>query len=87
MDDILYITRDSIERKCIVKTEHYEFKSHKTIKDFERLLDDRFIKTHRACIVNKDKIVKIDRSKKEIMLDNGELIYLVSQKLVKEVIE
>ena len=86
MDDIIYITRDSIERKCVVKTEHYEIKSYKTIKDFEKLLDDRFIKTHRACIVNKERIAKIDRSKKEIMLDNGEKIYLVSQKLIKEVV-
>ncbi|MBE6152469.1 MAG: response regulator transcription factor [Firmicutes bacterium] len=86
MDDIIYITRDSIERKCIVKTEHYEFKSYKTIKEFEELLDDRFIKTHRACIVNKDKIVKIDIPKKEILLNNGEKIALVSPKLVKGVL-
>ena len=86
MDDIIYITRDSIERKCVVKTEHYEFKSYKTIKEFESLLDNRFIKTHRACIVNKDRIAKIDIPKKEIMLDNGEKIYLVSQKLMKEVV-
>lgn len=86
MEDIIYITRDSFERKCIVKTEHYEFKSYKTIKDFEELLDDRFIKTHRACIVNKERIAKIDKSKKEIMLDNGQIIYLVSHKLIKEVV-
>lgn len=86
MDDILYITRDSIERKCVIKTEHYEFKSYKTIKDFENMLDDRFVKVHRACIVNKERIAKIDRAKKEIMLDNGEKIYLVSHKLIKEVV-
>lgn len=85
MDDILYVTRDSVERKCIVKTEHYEFKSYKTIKEFESLLDDRFIKIHRACIVNKDRIVKIDKSKREIMMDTGENLYLVSHKLLKEV--
>lgn len=86
MDDIIYITRDSIERKCIVKTEHYEFKCYMTIKDFESMLDDRFIKTHRACIVNKERISKIDKAKREIVLDNGEIIYLVSNRLVKEVL-
>lgn len=86
MDDIMYITRDSLERKCIIKTEHYQFKSHKTIKELENLLDDRFIKTHRACIVNKDKIAKIDKSKKKIVFDTGETIYLVSQRLIKEVV-
>jgi len=86
MDDILYITRDSIERKCIIKTDYAEIKTYKTLTSICNLLDDRFIKTHRACIVNNDRIIKIDRSKKEIMLDNGETIYLVSQKLIKEVV-
>ena len=85
MDDILYITIDSVERKCIIKTEHYEFKTNKTIKYFEELLDDKFIKTHRACIVNKDRIAKINKSKKEIVLENGEKIHLVSQKMIKGV--
>ena len=85
MDDILYITKDSLERKSVIKTVRYEFKSYKSIKELEKQLDERFIKTHRACIVNKDRIAKIDKTKKEIMLDNGETIYLVSNKLVKEV--
>lgn len=86
MDDIIYITRDSIDRKCVVKTDHYEFKTYKTIKELEQLLDSRFIKIHRACIVNKDRIAKLDKSNKEIMLDTGEKLYLVSQKLVKDVV-
>jgi len=86
MADILYITKDSIERKSIIKTDHYEVKTIKTMKYFERLLDDRFIKTHRACIVNKERIVKVNKSKREIMLDNGETIFLVSNKMIKEVI-
>lgn len=85
MDDILYVTRDSVERKCVIKTDYYEFKSYKTIKELEMLLDDRFIKIHRACIVNKDKIVKIDKSQKEVMMNTGEKIYLVSNKLLKGV--
>lgn len=85
MDDIISITKDSLERKCLVKTEHYEFRSYKTIKEFEKLLDDRFQKVHRACIVNKERIVKIDKGKKEIMLENGDKIYLVSERIVKGV--
>ena len=86
MDDIIYITRDSIDRKCVVKTNYYEIKTYKTIKELEISLDDRFVKIHRACIINKDRIVKLDKSKKEVMLDTGEKLYLVSQKLVKDVV-
>ena len=42
------------------------FKTNITVKDFEQMLDDRFVKVHRACIVNKDKIVKIDKTKKNV---------------------
>lgn len=79
MDDILYITRDSVERKCIIKTNYAEIKTYKPLASILKLLDDRFIQTHRACIVNKDKVVKIDKMRKEILFDNGTTINLLSK--------
>lgn len=79
MDDILYITRDSVERKCIIKTNYVEIKTYKPLASILKLLDDRFIQTHRACIVNKDKVVKIDKMRKEILFDNGTTINLLSK--------
>ena len=79
MDDILYITRDSVERKCIIKTNYAEIKTYKPLASILKLLDDRFIQTHRACIVNKDKVAKIDKMRKEILFDNGTTINLLSK--------
>ena len=79
MDDILYITRDSVERKCIIKTNYAEIKTYKSLASILKLLDDRFIQTHRACIVNKERIAKIDKIRKEILFDNGTMINLLSK--------
>jgi len=85
INDILYITKDSFERKTIIKTDYNEFKVNKTLLEIVELLDDRFIQTHRACYVNSDRKVKIDKTKREIMFDNGETIDLLSDKFRKAV--
>lgn len=84
LNDILYITRDSIDRKSIIKTEHNEYRTYKTLLELQNLLDTRFIQTHRACIVNVDRVNSINRIKKEIMFDNGITIDLLSDKYKKE---
>ncbi len=80
MDDILYITRDSVERKCIIKTDYAEIKTYKPLSSIEKLLDNRFIKTHRACLVNKERVAKIDKIRKTILFDNGVVVSLLSEK-------
>lgn len=85
MDDVLYITRDSVERKCIIKTDYAEIKTYKPLSSVEKLLDNRFVKTHRACFVNKERIAKIDRIRKTILFDNGIIINLLSDKYRKGV--
>lgn len=85
IDDILYITRDSIERKSIIKTDYNEFKTTKTLNELKELLNDNFIQTHRACFVNKDRVAKIDKIRRKIYFDNGEKIDLLSLKYKKEI--
>ena len=85
INDILYITKDSFERKTIIKTDYTEFKVNKTLVEIVDMLDDRFIQTHRACYINSDRKVTIDRSNKIITFDNGESIDLLSDKYRKEV--
>jgi len=80
INDILYITKDSFERKTIIKTDYTEFKVNKTLIELVNMLDDRFIQTHRACYINSDRKVTIDRSNKVITFDNGETIDLLSEK-------
>lgn len=85
IDDILYLTKDSYERKTIIKTDYAEFRVSKTLTELIAMLDDRFIQTHRSCYVNSDRKVSIDRTNKIILFDNGETIDLLSDKYKKEV--
>ena len=84
LNDILYITRDSIERKSIIKTEKNEYKTYKTLLELSSMLDERFVQTPRACIVNKERVAIINSMKKKILFDCGLTIDLLSDKYKKE---
>lgn len=85
IDDILYLTKESFERKTIIKTDYAEFKVNNTLAELINMLDDRFIQTHRSCFINNDRKVKIDKTNKIIYFDNGDKIDLLSEKFKKEV--
>jgi len=85
INDILYLTKDSFERKTIIKTDYTEFKVNKTLSEIIEMLDERFIQTHRACYINNDRKIKIDKGNRIITFDNGETIDLLSDKYRKGV--
>ena len=85
IDSILYISKDSFERKTIIKTDYDEIKVNQSMQEIIDMLDDRFIQSHRACYINDDRKVKVDRIDKIITFDNGETIDLLSDKYKKEV--
>lgn len=82
--DILYISKDSFERRTIVKTDYTQYKVRKSLSEIKGMLDDRFCQTHRACIVNKKRISRIDYSNRIIYFDNNDNIDLLSNKYKKE---
>lgn len=84
--DILYITRDSIERKSIIKTDYATYKVTKSLIELKELATDSLIQTHRACLANKQRILKIDKTKKTITFDNGLVIDLLSDSYKKELV-
>ena len=83
-NNILYVTRDSVERKCIIKTDTGDVKTYKSFAEIIDKLDSRFIQTHRACVINKDRTIKVNYSKKIILFDNGIKSDLLSLKYRKE---
>lgn len=85
INDILYITKESFERKTIIKTDYGEFKVSKTLNEVISLLDNRFVQTHRACFINTDRKVSVDKVNRIITFDNGETTNLLSDKFKKEV--
>lgn len=86
LNDILYITKESFERKTIIKTDYSEIKVNKSMNDIIKMLDNRFVQTHRACYINIDRMVSIDRKNRIIAFDTGETINLLSDKYKKGVL-
>ena len=85
-DDILYITRDSVERKCIIVTDYNTFKVGKSLMELEEMVNSNFIKTHRACLMNTKRILSFSKSQKEVVFDNGMTSDLISTRFDKELI-
>jgi len=86
LDDILYFTKDSYERKTIIVTDYTEYKVNNTLTEITGLLDERFKKTHRACIINQNRVSKLDKQNRTIIFDNGEQINLISSKYRRELV-
>lgn len=84
LNDILYITKDSYERRTVIKTDYNEIKVNKSLTEIINMLDDRFIQTHRSCFINNDRKVKVDKTDKIITFDNGDTIDLLSDKYKKD---
>lgn len=76
--DILYITKDTVSRKTIIVTEYKKFEVYKPLNYFIETLSDGFIQTHRACLVNKERIRSFNRREKIIIFDNGTSFDLIS---------
>lgn len=85
-DDILYITRDSVDRKCIIKTDYSEFRVNKSLSELLEQLGESFKQSHRACLVNMNRVRVVNKKKKEIVFDNGEMIDLMNDEFKKEVV-
>lgn len=86
INDILYITRDSVERKCIIKTDYTTYKVGKSLTELKEMSLGNLTQTHRACLINEKRVRKIDKSKKIIIFDNGETIDLLSSNYKKELV-
>lgn len=86
LDNILYITRDSVDRKCIIVTAYNTFKTGKSLFEIEDMLDNNFVKTHRACYINKTRIISYDKNQRIVEFDNGDSTDLISTRFDKELI-
>jgi len=84
LNDILYITHDNSIRKSIIKTSSNEYSTYKSLVAIIKMLDGNFIRIHRSCIVNFDRVSVINKKAKIVTFDNNENIDLLSLKYLKE---
>lgn len=82
---ILYFERDSISRKVTLVTENATYEMYKTIKDIKKQLDKNFLITHRACIVNMNRVITISWKDKLIYFDDESSTDLLSKTHKKEI--
>ena len=79
LDDIIYVLKDTIERKCLIKTTYSDILINKTMTEMVAELDKRFYLSHRSCLVNTEKIYKVDFKENTIYFRGGESINLISR--------
>lgn len=80
LDDILYVEANVGEVVVVLEDNHLPIK--RSLTEFEKLLDERFVSTHRSYLVNLQYVSRL--LKKDVALNNGEMIPL-SRRRAKEV--
>lgn len=83
ISDILYIVKDKITRNSIIVTPNRKYYTKKCLQELKNILDDRFLYSHRSCIVNTYRIHTIDKKNSIIIFDNEEEISLLSKSYKK----
>lgn len=79
LKDILYIYRDTTERKIVLVTTKNKFFANLSISETLLKLDERFKQIHRACIVNTNKVSCYNWNEGYFVLCNGKKIDLCSK--------
>ena len=82
-NDILYVYKDSKTQLVKIVTTDQEYIVKESLVSIINRVDNRFIRTHRACFVNKDKIESVDFKNNTICFNNIKIDYL-SRKYKKE---
>lgn len=80
LKDIIYIYRDTIDRKLVIKTTKNEFTVNLSIFEILDKLDSRFVQCHRSCIINEDRIVMKNYVDGTFTTDTGEVVPMLSKK-------
>lgn len=79
-DSILYIYRDTSERKIVIVTNHRNYTLNISLNEIMKRLDSRFRQVHRACILNICHVYEYNWAKSYFILDNGKKVNLLSKK-------
>lgn len=83
-DKILYIYKDTVERKSVIVTDKNEYKISLNLIKVKELLNDDFIFTHKACIVNSKRVDAYVWSEGKVIFDNGKEAPFLSKTYKKE---
>jgi two-component system response regulator AgrA len=82
MDNIIFVEPSNNIHKIIIHTNDGIIELTSTMKELEQLMDARFYRCHKSCIVNKTYIQSVDLKNHVIYMTNGD-ICPVSTRLIK----
>ena len=86
-EKILYIYRDTTERKLVIVTDKNEYKIRMNMKDIKSMLPKTFKYSHKACIINTERVEAYDWKNYEIYFSNGMKTNLLSRTHKKELMK
>ncbi len=86
-DKILYIYRDTVERKISIVTKNSEYKIRINMKDIKKLLPEYFKYSHKACIINTTQVEAYDWKNYEIYFSSAQKTNLLSRTHKKELMQ
>lgn len=82
--NILYIYRETNERKLVIVTDKNNYKVALSLKEILTMLDDRFVQCHKSCIINTNRVQEKNYKEGYFTLDNGKKVDMLSKKGKKE---
>jgi Response regulator of the LytR/AlgR family len=82
MDNIVYVEPSNNIHKVIIHTIDGITELTSSMKDLEQVMDSRFYRCHKSCIINKTYIQSVDLKNHVIYMTNGD-ICPVSTRLIK----
>ncbi len=85
--NVVCIEKESKSKNCIITTTYDKIVMPGSLIEMEKYLDDRFLRVHRALIINKDQIDSYNASTNELVFKNGHITDLVSRIQKKELKE
>lgn len=87
-DEILYIEKMQENQKCMIFTEDEEqYEISTSMIQLAKRLGPNFFQSHKSCIINLDKVKKINYADNTITFRNGEEVYLISNRRKKQLRE
>lgn len=79
--DILFFETSDTIHKILLHAVNRQVEFYGKMKDIEETLDERFVRFHRAYLVNKDNISEIGKKNRIIHMINGEICYSSAKNL------
>lgn len=80
LNSILYIYRETTERKLYIVTNSNKYPVNMTLKEALKKCDNNFKQIERGCIINKTKVSLYNWNEGYFILNNGKKIYMCSKK-------